>query len=111
MNNSFLEDKEDTISFRIIPSPIFELINLISNKESYLNYYEIFTNQLQEISKKSEDYILKVEEYNNKKYTNNFYNLIFDLSNFIYQKNFLKMSNCCYYIIDNLKCLNQFFLL
>ncbi len=108
MNNSFLEDKEDTISFRIIPSPIFELINLISNKESYLNYYEIFTNQLQEISKKSEDYILKVEEYNNKKYTINYYNLIYDLSNFIYQKNIFKMSNCCYYIIDNLKCLNQF---
>ena len=111
MNNSFLEDKEDIISFKIIPSPVFELINLISNKESYLNDYEFFTNQLQEIVKKSGDYILKVEEYNNKKYTNNFYNLIFDLSNFIYQKNFLKMSNCCYYIIDNLKCLNQFFLL
>ena len=37
MNNSFLEDKEDVISFKILPPFIFDLINMISDKDFYLS--------------------------------------------------------------------------
>lgn len=37
MNNSFLEDIEDVISFKILPPLIFDLINMISDKDFYLS--------------------------------------------------------------------------
>ena len=37
MNNSFLEDKEDVISFKILPPLIFDLIKMISDKDFYLS--------------------------------------------------------------------------
>ena len=37
MNGSFLEDKEDVISFKILPPLIFDLINMISDKDFYLS--------------------------------------------------------------------------